>query len=392
MNTSADAVGSESAARGRRSFADLSVNVKILTAVALAAVVALVIGVLGLSALSQASGSAQQIYRSNVASISAISDLDKAVVQARLDTAFQLISQNNADTQKYTDAFAADLQTFGAALTAYKASNPSGDPALIADLEKQWEAYVQVVETKQLPAGQRDDITGWVTTRNTEVVPLITQMNKDIDALAAAEDADAAGNAAAAQSSYESSRAQSTVLLVVGLVLALGLGVFVARSIVGALRKVRAVCDAMAGNDLTRTTGLTSRDEPGQMGRALDTAVANMRHAVTSIGGSAVTLAGASEELSAVSTQLQAGAADAAQRAISATSASEEVNAGVQSIAAGAEQMSASIIEIASNASAAAQVSQNGMAVAERTTSQVAALGVASAEIGDVVRLITSIA
>ena len=64
----------------------------------------------------------------------------------------------------------------------------------------------------------------------------------------------------------------------------------------------------------------------------------------------------------------------------------------MQSIAAGAEQMSASITEIASNAGQAAQVSQTGMAVAERTTGQVAELGAASAEIGDVVRLITSIA
>jgi hypothetical protein len=45
--------------------------------------------------------------------------------------------------------------------------------------------------------------------------------------------------------------------------------------------------------------------------------------------------------------------------------------------------MSASITEIASNAAQAARVAQQGMAVAERTNSQVAELGTASAEIGD---------
>ncbi|MEV4281275.1 methyl-accepting chemotaxis protein [Actinoplanes xinjiangensis] len=392
MNTYAGAVAAEPVARGRRSFADLSVNVKILTAVALAGLVALLVGVLGLSALSEASGSAQQIYRSNLSSVKAIGVLDKALVQARLDTAFQLISQKPADTQKYADAFAADLDAFDTALAAYKASGPSGDPALIDDLESQRQAYEQVVQTKQIPAGQRNDIATWERTRNAEILPLVAQMNKDIAALTAAEDADAAASAANAQSGYESSRIQSILLLVIGLLLALGLGVFVARAIVRSLHRVKAVCDALAANDLTRTTGLTSRDEPGQMGRALDTAVTSLRQAVTSIGGSAVTLAGASEELSAVSTQLQSGAADAAQRATTATAASEEVNAGVQSIAAGAEQMSASITEIASNAGKAAEVAQSGMTVAERTTDQVAALGAASAEIGDVVRLITSIA
>ncbi|AEV85114.1 methyl-accepting chemotaxis protein [Actinoplanes sp. SE50] len=392
MSTTAAAVPVAPTARGRRSFADLSVNVKILMAVALAALVALLIGVLGLSALGKASGSAQLIYRSNVASVKAIGTVDKTLVQARLDTAFQLIAQKPADTQKYADAFSADQQAFTTALAAYKASRPAGDPALIADLESQWQAYVQIAQTKLLPAGQRDDIVGWETIRTTQVLPLMAQMNKDIAALTGAEDADAARNAGTAQSAYDSSRIVSILLLVAGLALALGLGVFVARSIVRSLNKVKAVCEALAGNDLTRTTGMTSRDETGQMGRALDTAVGALRQAVTTIEGSAVTLAGASEELTAVSTQLQTGAADAAHRATTATTASENVNAGVQSIAAGAEEMSASITEIASNASAAAQVSQNGMAVAERTTNQVAALGAASAEIGDVVRLITSIA
>ncbi|GIF02516.1 methyl-accepting chemotaxis protein [Actinoplanes siamensis] len=392
MNAYAGAVAGAPVARGRRSFADLSVNIKILTAVGLAALVALLVGVLGLSALADASRSAQLIYRSNVASIRAIGAVDKAMAQVQSDSANQALSLDAASTARFTEAVTADLQQVQAGLTAYRQSYPAGDPAVIDDLATKWQAYADLVEEKQIPAGNNNDLTAWAKIRDTQTQPLIDAVDKDLVTLTATEDADAARNAAAAQSTYDSSRIQSIVLLVVGLLLALGLGVFVARSIVRSLHKVKTVCDALAANDLTRSTGLTSRDEPGQMGRALDTAVAVLRQAVTTIGGSAVTLASASEELSAVSTQLQAGAADAAQRATTATSASEEVNAGVQSIAAGAEQMSASITEIANNAGKAAEVSQTGMAVAERTTSQVAALGAASAEIGDVVRLITSIA
>ncbi|GIE32863.1 hypothetical protein Ait01nite_059080 [Actinoplanes italicus] len=154
MNTtSVGAVPVARVAPRRRSFADLSVNVKILAAVTVAALVALVVGVLGLSALGDASAAAQQIYRNNLASVKAIGVLDKTVVQARLDTAFQLISQKPADTQKYADAFAADQQAFNTALAAYKATNPSGDPAVIADLESLWQAYVQVVEPSSCPPG-----------------------------------------------------------------------------------------------------------------------------------------------------------------------------------------------------------------------------------------------
>ena len=59
---------------------------------------------------------------------------------------------------------------------------------------------------------------------------------------------------------------------------------------------------------------------------------------------------------------------------------------------AGAEEMTASINEIAGSSARAAQVAQESMAIASRTAEQVETLGRASSEIGDVVKLITSIA
>ncbi|MEU4245743.1 methyl-accepting chemotaxis protein [Actinoplanes sp. NPDC026619] len=379
-------------ARGRRSFADLSVKVKILGGIGVAVMVAVIVGVAGLTALSTASASAQTLYNNNIASIKAIGLLEKVTRQGRLDAGNQAISQDAAAVEKYTQALTADLDSFDAALAEYQASMPSGDPAVIADLQTQWQAWVALAQTKLLPLGKANDLASWQKVRDTQAAPILERIKQDLDTLSDAESADAAKNAATAQSSYKNSRLTSIVVLVVGCLSALTLGAWVAATIVKSLNKVREVCKALATGDLTRSTGLRSRDEPGQMGEALDTALATLRTTVTTIGGSAVTLASASEELSAVSAQLQAGASDAAERANSATVASEEVNAGVQSIAAGAEQMSASIAEIASNAGQAAEVAHKGMVVAERTNNQVAELGSASAEIGDVVRLITSIA
>jgi methyl-accepting chemotaxis protein len=378
--------------RGGHSIADLSVKVKILAGIGVAVVVAVIVGVVGLTALNQTSDAADVLYRSNVASIKAIGLIETTTRQARLDVANQAISQDAPTVEKYAKAMTANLAAVDAAVTQYQASGPSGDPAVLADLQTQWSAWATLARDRYLPLGEANDMAGWQKVRDTQAAPLLAQIKQDLDTLTAAETSDAAGNAAAARSSYETSRLTSILVLVVGCLSALALGIWVATAIVRSLSKVKDVCLALAHGDLTRTTGLRSRDEPGQMGQALDTALATLRDTVTTIGGSAVTLASASEELSAVSAQLQSGAADAAERANSATLASEQVNAGVQSIAAGAEQMSASITEIASNAGQAAQVAQRGMTVAERTNNQVAELGSASAEIGDVVRLITSIA
>ncbi|MEV4276449.1 methyl-accepting chemotaxis protein [Actinoplanes xinjiangensis] len=381
-----------SAPSERRRLADVGVRIKILAAVGVASAVALAVGVVGLHALSNSSAAAQKIYESNLSSVDAVGDLARAMSMVRLDLANQAISQDPATNRKYTQAVEKNLQAVTAGFAAYRATGPAAPADKIADLEADWQAYARIVQEKQLPAGTRNDLAAWQKTRDTEINPLLAEINEHADELNKAEAADAAASAAAARSDYVTSRTISIVLLAAGLAGALGLGSVVARGIVRSLRRVKDVCDSLAAGDLTRTTGLTSHDEPGRMGAALDTAVTRLRDAVATIGGSAATLSAASAELSTVSEQLQSGAHDAATQARTATTATEEVNAGVHSIAAGAEQMSASIAEIAANASQAAQIANRGLAVAGRTNDQVAQLGTASAEIGDVVRLITTIA
>ena len=376
----------------RPRFADLGVNVKIQAAVGVAVVLAVVVGAVGLVALSQASSAAQGIYRSNVASIGAIGDIRAAMTSTRLDLANQAISQDTATVTKYEKKFTADVAAVDAAIAEYQGTGPAGDPAVLADAQTAWQKYREIALNTQIPAGRRNDMAAWQKTRDTVITPLLIQVTDDVDMLQDAEKSDASASAASAAAGYTTSRLVSIVLIILGSALAVGMGLVVARGIVRSLNRVRQVCLGLADGDLTRTSGITSRDETGQMGRALDSAVGQLRATVTTIGGSAVTLASASEELSAVSSQLQAGAAEVAAKATAATSASEHVNTGVQSIAAGAEQMAASITEIASSASQAARVASSGMAVAERTNGQVAELGTASAEIGDVVKLITSIA
>ncbi|MEV6597796.1 methyl-accepting chemotaxis protein [Actinoplanes sp. NPDC051346] len=376
----------------RSSLADLSINVKILAAVLVGTVISLAVGVVGLIALNQSSGAAQAIYGTNVTNVTALGDLRHHMAQARENLANHALSQDAEHTKTYAEAFAKDLEAVDAAFVTYEAGDPAADRAMIEDLRADWDAWAKVAKEKQIPAGERNDLLIWQKTRDEEVKPLFTEINGHVDELTAKESADAANSAKDAESAYETNRLVSITMMVVGAIVAMGAGLFVARQIVRPLNRVKDVCDSLAAGDLTVTAGLTSRDEPGQMGAALDVAVGHLRDTVTSIGGSAVTLSAASEELSAVSTQLQSSAGDVAARASSASASTEEVNGGVQAIAAGAEQMRASIAEIAVNASRAAEISLQGLTVAERTNSQVAELGTASAEIGDVVKLITSIA
>ena len=72
-----------------------------------------------------------------------------------------------------------------------------------------------------------------------------------------------------------------------GGLLALGLGVVVARQIVAAVRSVGGVATALAAGDLTVRAGLVSRDELGRMGDSLDSAVDGLRELMASVVASA---------------------------------------------------------------------------------------------------------
>jgi methyl-accepting chemotaxis protein len=385
------ATASTPPARNRFSPADLPVNVKILGAVSIAGLVALIIGISGLTALSNSSMSAERLY-GNVDSTGAVGELKAAMLQSRLTLGNHAVSQDEASMAKYEATFADDLKQVEAAFTSYRDTDPVGDPADLKGLESNWQTYVQIAQDKQIPASRNNDFKTWQANRDTEITPLMTTVSEHLTALDAAEDHDADQLAASAKSDYTSSRTLAIVMLVGGLLLALGLGWLVARQIVRALNKVKDVCDGLARGDLTRSAKLTSRDEPGQMGQALDTAVVRLRETVSTIDGSASSLSSASEQLSGVALQMAASAEQTSVQAQAVSAASEEISRSVDTVSAGSEEMGASIREISQNATEAAQVAAEAVELAAGTSAAMNKLGESSTEIGNVVKVITAIA
>ncbi|WP_010587613.1 methyl-accepting chemotaxis protein [Schlesneria paludicola] len=103
-------------------------------------------------------------------------------------------------------------------------------------------------------------------------------------------------------------------------------------------------------------------------------------------------MAAASEQLSAVSSQMSVNAEETSAQTEAVSAASEQVSRNTETVATGIEQMSASIKEIAKNATDAARVATSAVKVAEATNATIAKLGESSTEIGNVIKVITSIA
>jgi methyl-accepting chemotaxis protein len=188
-----------------------------------------------------------------------------------------------------------------------------------------------------------------------------------------------------------------TLTMVITTLLALALGgfvaVFLSRSIARATQAVLIQAEAIAAGDLTREDlKVPSQDELGDLTAAINKMNGSLKKMIVAITENALQVASASEELNSTSQQITANSEETSAQAKVVSEATAKVSQNLQTVATGSEEMIASIKEIAKNATDAAKVATSAVKVAEDTTVTISKLGESSNEIGQVIKVITSIA
>lgn len=103
-------------------------------------------------------------------------------------------------------------------------------------------------------------------------------------------------------------------------------------------------------------------------------------------------LSAASEELLAAAESMSANAEETSAQSNTASAASEEISAGIQTVSTNMEEMTASIREITKNTNESSKKSNEAMTMATDANNIIQALGESSLDIGNVIKVITSIA
>jgi methyl-accepting chemotaxis protein len=203
------------------------------------------------------------------------------------------------------------------------------------------------------------------------------------------------GAAAVQEEERAKTKAKNLVvsLVIAGLVISFAMAIYIARNITGQVAQMVTMIQAIAANDLTPDDmQIRNHDEVGKAGALLNSMKNNLRAVIQSIAESAQQVATASEELNATSQHITANSEETSAQADVVSKAAQTVSQNLQTVATGAEEMGASIKEIAKNATEAAKVATSAVKVAESTTTTVSKLGDSSTEIGQVIKVITSIA
>ena len=376
-----------------RWFANRRVNTRILTAVAIGLVVAAIVSAVNLAALGTTDTDSQTLHSQGVERFSALGHLHQQQLKIRMQVTLHAAVTDPAAKAKVEAAIKDDEAEKDASLAEYvKGDMSGGRRELIDTFTTTWAQYQQVYNDKLLPLSRQNDRAGWQKVRDDEAAPLNSKGADTLDALNVLERKYAATLAHDAHASATTGRDVGIAILLIGLAVALFLGMLVARTITRPIRVVGRALDAMADGDLTASASWESKDEVGRMAASFGRAQAATREAVQALATNAASLGTVSEGLAGTSGQIGASAHEAASQATVVAAAAEQVSANVQTVAAGSEEMGASIGEISHNANEAAKVAAQAVEVAAATTGTVAKLGESSTEIADVVKVITSIA
>jgi methyl-accepting chemotaxis protein len=365
-------------------------NTKILSVIALLAITATVQGVLSLHQLSALNDKAQYLYQQGVLPQQHVDALALTMRRTTADASDQALSTTDANMTRFEKAIAADDAAFDAQARAYRAESIA--PQLVDQMIAAWGEYRSGGRQQMMAASRRNDFATIERVRDTIAEPQIAKAASIARQLIVAEQQDSKKRADEANAVYESARLQTIVWLVVGLLLAMTFGLFVARRIVRTLRRVSGVVDGLAAGDLTGSADVTGRDELGRMAAGLNVATERLRETVGMLGAHGEMLAGAAYELSEVSQDMADSAEQTTGRAGDVSSAADVVSHHVEMVSAAAEEMGASIQEIAGSATNAALVAQSAVQMAEQTNETVARLGQSSADVGAVIKMITTIA
>jgi methyl-accepting chemotaxis protein len=262
---------------------------------------------------------------------------------------------------------------YGEIQRAYEVFRAAADREIQSRQEGKMKEALDVMSTQTAPAFQAlDDATGAFTDHLTKTKAHVDQT----------QDAGVANG-----------KTLILGLCTAGIVLGLLVALMISRSITGATACMVMMIQELAANNLSITDlEITSHDEMGRASTALNEMKNNLHGVIRSIADTAHDVASASEQLSATSQQISANSEGTSAQAGTVSGASQQVSQNLQSISTGAGEMTSTIQSIASNAYEAASIASNAVQTAQSANAQVAKLGASSAEIGEVIKVITSIA
>ena len=404
---------------------DMRINVKILLAIAVIAVVAILSALYGGSQISAVNETYKELLRADEAAKLAnargarrLATYGRDIYSLVLETTDEGNARGKAQIESDEKDFLTKKDELAALLPGRKDDVTSAYAPALAAIDS-----CRPVAKAAAEAASAEDIMKVGARMKTECEPKLlaaqTSLTSFTDTLIA--------NAARIEAqTSDSARHTSTVMLtgsILGLIAGIALTLWIVRSGVTApLSTLGNTMEGLAGGRLDLDVpGADRKDEIGEMARTVQVfkdnairvkameqeqqtakaraeqerkrAMLDMADSFESaVMGLVKGVSAQASEMQATSQSMSSSAHQSQVQASSVAAAAEQATANVQTVASAAEELSSSISEISRQVAEAATISQSASDATQRTNEMVQGLAKAADKIGEVVSLITDIA
>lgn len=380
-------------------FLNLSLKVKLVLSFAVVSLIAGIIGVIGVVNLNKLDETGITMYERNTKPLGEIGDAAVSYQRIRVNLRDLVLATDADEIKKYSDKINELEKNMNENLVSFEKTIKSQEVRKeFDDLKKALEAYQPFTKQMIDLAGQNKDQEA-ISVMRGAAAQSAKDVDENIKALVALKTKLAAELAKEDHALARNAIVLTAVLAVLGVAIALGLGMFVAGLIARPLRSLARQAEQIAEGDLTVNIRQKTTDEVGKLAGSFARMSENLRTTIQQVADTANQVSSAAEHLQGTATQMATGAEEVASQTGTVATASEEMAATSGEIAqncSSAAQVSGSANDIAMAGSVVVQETINGMQrIAERVQSTaltVEALGQRSDQIGAIIGTIEDIA
>lgn len=351
----------ETTVEARRSggfaFRHLPIAWKLRSLAALVCALLLVIGLYGLVQLGSTQDRLKALYETNLHNIQLINVVDARVADVRRELVNLALAQTPAENQQQTVVVEKSLAAVNTAWSAFAATDVGSSADERAAYVTAWTAYEKALTERAIPLASANRYAEFIAYRKATTTPLANTLIAALKKMVALQDADAKATLDRSADAYATARILTISLIALALVATFVVVQLITRSISRPLRETVSVLAGLSEGRLDQRLKIDSRDEVGQMGTALNSALEKLSETVGTVIES-------TDQLNSASSQISGASQSLSQAATEQSASVEETTASIQQMGAGIAQNSenAGVTEgIATKA--AADATEGGSAV-----------------------------
>jgi len=374
-------------------FMDRKVGTKQILAFGSLLLLTTFLGLFSLLKLSEVRATTVDMSDRRVPAIQALSELQTGLMQYRVSE-MSYVFLNDPDER--------ELRTANMESGMSKATKAEGEFEPLIDNPEEKKIYEAIKQDIEQCKGETQTILGYTKKNdNTDAISEVlgsaagafSQLMSDVQSEIDLKVQGAADAKKASATLYKKSVWWILSTLVTATILSLLLATATTRLIARPVREVGAVVSRIAAGDITsEDLDVRSSDEIGELAHNINIMQQNLRGMIASVFTSAERIATASDEFSTTNRQITADSAEASAQASVVSATTEHLKHNLQTVATGTEEMSATIQDIAKNATESARVAGEAVKTAQNTNAAISKLGESSSQIGQVIKVINSIA